>query len=163
MQKAILQLREIKLIGIKTRTNNEAEFQAISAKISSCIQRYFQENIASKIPNRSKPGVTLCAYTEYEGDWTSDYTYFIGEEVNDFESVPEGLEIHIIPVQTYVKFTTNAGPMPKVIIEAWQEIWKMPPEMLGGQRNYHTDFEVYDERALDRQNTVLDIYIGLKS
>lgn len=162
MQKVILQLREIKLIGIKTRTSNKAEFEASTAKIPTCLQQYFHGNIAKKIPNRSKPGVTFCAYTEYESDWTSDYTYFVGEEVSTFEELPEGLEKHIIPIQTYVKFTTDAGPMPEIVVEAWQEIWQTPPKILGGQRNYHTDFEVYDERSLNQQNTVLDIYIGLK-
>ena len=162
MQKVILQLREIKLAGIKIRTNNKAEFEPSTAKIPACIQQYFHKNLASKVPNRCKPGVTLCAYTEYESDWTSDYTYFIGEEVSTFEDLPEALERHIIPVQTYVKYTTNAGPMPQVVIEAWQEIWQTPPKILGGPRNYHTDFEVYDERALNQQNAVLDIYIGLK-
>ncbi len=38
----------------------------------------------------------------------------------------------------------------------------MTAEELGGERNYITDFEIYDERANDPQNTVLDIYIGIK-
>jgi predicted transcriptional regulator YdeE len=162
MQKVISQLREIKLVGIKTRTNNKAEFEASTAKIPDWIQRYFYENIANKIPNRSKPGITYCAYTEYESDWTADYSYFIGEEVSAFDGLPEGLEKHIIPVQTYVKFTTDAGAMPQVVINAWQEIWQTPPKILGGQRNYHTDFEIYDERSFDQQNAIIDIYIGLK-
>lgn len=159
----MLQLREIKLIGIKVRTNNKAEFEARTAKIPSCMQQYLHQKVAEKIPDRNKPGITFCAYTEYESDWTSDYTYFIGEEVNSIEDIPAGLETHIIPPQTYVKFTTEAGPMPMVVIEAWQEIWQIPPKILGGPRNYHTDFEVYDERAKDHQRTVLDIYIGLKA
>jgi predicted transcriptional regulator YdeE len=52
--------------------------------------------------------------------------------------------------------------MPMVLINAWQGIWRMPPESLGGERRYHTDFEVYDERASDPQNTILDIYVGIK-
>jgi predicted transcriptional regulator YdeE len=31
----------------------------------------------------------------------------------------------------------------------------------GGQRQYHTDFEIYDSRASDPANAVIDIYIGI--
>ncbi len=34
---------------------------------------------------------------------------------------------------------------------------------LGGVRAYIADFEVYDHRSIDPQNTVLDIYIGVKA
>jgi predicted transcriptional regulator YdeE len=51
--------------------------------------------------------------------------------------------------------------MPNVCISLWQKIWQMSPDELGGTRGYRTDFELYDERARDQNNTALDIYIGL--
>ena len=42
------------------------------------------------------------------------------------------------------------------------KIWKMTSKDFGGERSYLTDFEVYDERAVDLTNTIVDIYIGLK-
>lgn len=33
---------------------------------------------------------------------------------------------------------------------------------LGGARAYKSDFEVYDERSIDTNNTILDIYISIK-
>ncbi len=161
MQKEKIDLPEIKLAGIKVRTNNKKEYDPLTAAISPCIQRYFQQKLAEKIPHRKNPGTTFCAYSDYESDYTGEYTFYIGEEVAFFEDLPEGLETHIIPPQTYVKLTTPAGPMPTVVINAWQEIWQMSPETLGGQRRYDTDFQIHDARAKDPQNTVLDIYIGL--
>lgn len=162
MQKTRLVVPEIIVVGIKVRTNNQDEFNPDIAKIGPCVQRYFQQQVADKIPHRKKPGTTISAFTDYESDYTGEYTYFIGEEVTSIDHLPEGLnELHI-PSQTYIKFTTGAGPMPNVVINAWQEIWKMSPEDLGGKRRYRTDFEVYDERAADPQNVVLDLYIGLK-
>ena len=32
----------------------------------------------------------------------------------------------------------------------------------GGKRKYIADFEIYDERAVDSHNTVIDIYIGIE-
>jgi len=161
MEKTKSQLPEIKLVGLHVRTNNKAEMDLLTAKISPCVQQYFYQQWAEKIPYRTHPGRTFCAYTNYESDYTGDYTFYIGEEISSLEDIPEGLESHIIPPQTYVKITTQPGPMPMVLINAWQDIWNMSPENLGGDRSYHTDFEVYDERASDPQNTILDIYIGI--
>ena len=33
---------------------------------------------------------------------------------------------------------------------------------LGGKRAYNTDFEVYDQRARDPQDSQIDIYVGVK-
>lgn len=52
--------------------------------------------------------------------------------------------------------------MPEVVINAWQQIWKMSSDDFGGDRAYKADFEVYDQRAIDSTNTSLDIYIGIK-
>lgn len=162
MQKTRIQMPETKLVGITVRTNNKAEFDPSIAKIGPCVQHYFQQQVAEKIPHRKNPGTTISAFTEYESDYTGDYTYFIGEEVSSVDNIPEGLKSHIIPPQTYIKFTTEPGSMPNVVINAWQEIWKMSSGDLGAQRRYHTDFEVYDQRARDPQNTILDLYIGLE-
>jgi predicted transcriptional regulator YdeE len=51
--------------------------------------------------------------------------------------------------------------MPDVIVNAWKEIWEMSSKQLGGHRAYKTDFEIYDESAVDHQNIVLDLYIGI--
>ena len=162
MQTEDLRMPEIKLVGLKVRTNNKAEFDVATAKISPCVQRYFHQQWADKIPQRKNPGTTFCAYTDYENDYTGDYTFYIGAEVTSIENIPEGLHSHVIPPQTYVKFTTEPGPMPNVVTDAWQEIWKMSPADFGGPRRYHTDFEVYDERATNLQQAVLDLYIGIK-
>lgn len=86
----------------------------------------------------------------------------IGEEVTEVGSLSEGLKAFTIPAQTYAQFTTDAGPMPQVVIAAWQEIWQMRDTDLGGKRAYQADFELYDERARDPQKTVVDLYIGVK-
>jgi predicted transcriptional regulator YdeE len=53
--------------------------------------------------------------------------------------------------------------MPSVLTEAWQEIWELSDTNLGGKRRYGIDFEIYDERALDHNKIIFDIYIGLQS
>lgn len=161
MKKESIHLPEMKLVGITARTSNANEMNPQLAKISLTLQKYFQGGIACHIPNRKSTAVTYCAYTNYESDFTGAYTYFVGEAVTATNTIPEGLETLIIPSQKYIKFTTESGPMPEVVINAWQDIWQMTSDDLGGERTYHTDFEVYDERATDPTNTVVDIYIGV--
>lgn len=162
MQKTVTELPEIKLLGILCRTNNTAEMNISSAKIAPTIQKYFRQALGEEIPNRKNPGTTYCVYTDYESDFTGDYTYFIGEEVKFEGDSMEGFSSIIIPAQNYAKFTSRPGIMPEVCIDMWQNIWKMKSGELGGKRAYLADFEVYDKRALDPSKTVLDIYVGVK-
>jgi predicted transcriptional regulator YdeE len=106
--------------------------------------------------------VTLSVYTEYDSNEHGDYTYFIGEEVSSFENTPPALQKLTIPAAQYQKFTTSSGKMPEVVINAWQQIWKMSANDFAGNRAYIADFEVYDHRAIDPMNASLDIYIGIK-
>ncbi len=163
MQKTTIILPVIHLAGITTRTNNKNELEGKNGKILACIQKYFGESLSEKIPSRKNPGTTYCVYSEYESDFNGEYNYFIGEEVSSFDSIPSGLKTMIIPAQSYIKFTNGPGPMPNVVQEAWHQIWRMSPEDLGGKRNYVADFEVYDKRASDQRNVVLDIYIGIQA
>ncbi len=154
---------EIKLIGIQVRTNNKNEIDPMTGKIFPIVKRFFQEQLFDKIPHRTKPGTTFCCYTAYESNHTGDYTYFIGEEVSTLADVPADFNTLIIPAQTYAKFTTGPAPMPDVVRNAWFSIWQMTDADFGGKRRYATDFEIYDERANDHQNIVMDLFIGVEA
>jgi len=162
MMKTIqVQRPAIQLIGIEMRTNNNSEMDAATAKIGKTIQHYIETNKAAQIPNRLTPGTTYCVYTDYYSDYIGDYTYFIGEAVAPGTKAPVGLTTRTIPAQIYCCLTTKAGVMPAVCINAWQTIWNMSSTQLGGHRSYVADFEIYDVRATDPEQTILDIYIGI--
>jgi predicted transcriptional regulator YdeE len=162
MKKELVNKPEIKLVGLTARTNNKNEMNPQTSKIGALAGQFWSQNIASQIVNRKNPGVTLSVYTEYDSNEHGDYTYFIGEEVNSFENISAGLKQLTIPAAKYQKFTTPQGTMPEVVINAWQQIWKMSEKDFGGERAYIADFEVYDERASNPSSSVLDIYIGIK-
>lgn len=67
-----------------------------------------------------------------------------------------------LELQLYTRFTTEPDAMPNVVRDAWREIWNMSDKNPGGKRRYIADFEIYDERASDHQNIVLDIYVGIE-
>ncbi len=162
MKKELVNKPEIKLVGLTARTNNKNEMNPQTSKIGELMGRYWNQDIAAQISHRKNPGVTLSVYTEYDSNEHGDYTYFIGEEVSSFENLPSGLQKLMIPAAKYQKFTTPSGKMPEVVINAWQQIWKMTSPDFGGNRAYIADFEVYDQRASDPTNANLDIYIGIK-
>ncbi len=159
MKKITVEKPEIKLMGISSRTSNQAEFNPMTAKIGLTMANYFA--IANSIPNTKTPGVTFCAYTNYESDYTGEYTYFIGQEVTSYDNLPQNFETLIIPAQSYAQFTTSPGAMPMIVINAWQEIWKMNEQDFGSKRAYITDFEIYDERALNPLAAIVDIFVGI--
>ena len=77
------------------------------------------------------------------------------QDLDKFETIT-------IPSSTYMKFTTEPGAMPEVVINAWQDIWKMDNLDFEGKRKYIADFEIYDDRAVDPANSIVDIYIGIE-
>jgi len=157
-------LDDITLIGITARTSNEREMSPETAKIGGMVAAYFGGQLSEKMLNRKTPGVTYAVYTDYESDEHGEYTYFIGEAVESSEGQDtEAFDIITIPAGAYQKFTTAAGKMPNVVIEAWQKIWAMGPADFGAKRSYLADFELYDGRALDPENTEADIFIGIES
>lgn len=163
MEKTPITLQDIKILGLSVRTSFRNECSSTTAIIPQVMEKYWREGIAERIPHRKSPGVLYAAYTEYESDYRGEYTYFVGEEVTKCDAIPDNLSLLVIPGGIYTKLTTKPGVMPQVIIEAWQKIWNYSEQDLGGKRLYHTDFERYDERALDPCNTVADVYIGINS
>jgi predicted transcriptional regulator YdeE len=162
MKKELTNKSEIKVVGLTARTNNKNEMNPQTAKIGALMGRYWSQNIAATISDRNNPGQTLAVYTDYDSDEHGDYTYFLGEEVNSFDNIPAELQTLTIPAAKYQKFTTQQGKMPDVVIDAWQNIWRMTPNDFGAERAYLADFELYDQRASDPADASLDIYIGIK-
>lgn len=162
MHKERLKLAPKWLVGITARTNNKAEMNPATSKIGATMGQYFGQQLAQHIKHRVNPGVTYAVYTEYESDEHGEYTYFLGEEVTTLEGQDlTTFKTMTIAAGDYQKFTTSPGTIPHVIIAAWQAIWQMTVKDFGGQRAYQADFEVYDQRAMDPSNAVVDIYIGV--
>lgn len=151
-----LHITPLHLAGISVRTSNKAEMSPDTGKIPQTIQKFL-----STAGDMTQP--LYCVYTEYESDEHGEYTYFVGQEMSTVDSEPSSLEKRTVGGGEFIKLTTDPGPMPAVCIDAWQKIWAMSSEELGGTRAYQADIEVYDARAANPEQTVLDILIGVKS
>ena len=162
MHKSIITLPAKKLVGISARTNNANEMVG-KGVIGSMIGRFYAEQLGGKITSPlTNAGVVFSLFTDFESDHTGEYTYFVGEEVNSFASESGDFKQIEVPAQKYVVFTTRTGPMPEIEIEAWQEIWQMKDEDFGGERSYLVDYVIYDEKAANPTDAVVNIYLGIK-
>lgn len=138
-------------IGLELRTNNEECSFAMPAHK----ERFFKENIFSKIPNKIN-GNIIALYTDYEGDYTQSYSWILGCEVASLEDIPVGLVGKVIPASKYAVFTTH-GAFPHGLIAVWQEVWK-----LNLHRSYTSDFEVYPSNFDPERNPEVKVYIAIE-
>jgi predicted transcriptional regulator YdeE len=148
------------VVGITARTNNAHEMSG-NGKIGDVWQTFLQPSLVAKIPN--KIGVDLIAvYTDYETDHTGHYTYLLGLPISSAESLPANLTVKRVPAGRYAVFSSDRGPITQVVQEVWQRIWAMSPQELGGMRSFQTDYEIYDQRAADPENGLVEVYVGLR-
>ena len=163
MKKEKVKLGNLILLDMTARTNNKNEMNPQASKIAQLAGMYWEKQIANQFKNRINPGITYSVYTEYESNENGEYTYFIGEEVRSFDDQDlSKFKSLTIPATTYQKFTTESGKIPDIVIAAWQKIWQMKEKDLEGKRKYIADFEIYDQRAIDPNQAIVDIYIGIK-
>jgi predicted transcriptional regulator YdeE len=153
--------KEFTIIGISARTNNAQE-AAGNGVIAKQWDKFYKGGILERTPNKSDPAIYV-VYSDYASDRNGDYTYIIGAKVTDASAVPAGMVAKTVFAGKYAVISSEQGPIPKIIVEAWQRIWGLEDQsQLGGKRAYKTDFEVYDQRARNPQDSQIDIYIGLK-
>ncbi|CAN5914992.1 hypothetical protein BH11BAC7_BH11BAC7_20170 [soil metagenome] len=150
-----IHLEQFKLIGLSLgrKTTNENVQSAIDC--GYLWQKFEKENYADKITGKISDEI-IAVYYEYEGDHTKPYSYFIGYKVNANAVVPEGLDSIIIPKANYQQLTAK-GKMPDCVANTWMEIWKSEIP-----RAYQADFEVYDERSKDWNNSEVDIFLSVR-
>lgn len=150
---------ELKLIGIKGRTENGKEMQG-QGIIPLFWERFYSEEIIEKIPNKSGTGEIITVYCEYESDDSGPYSFFIGVEVNSFDIIPEGMESLLVPKSKYLEISTQTGKLQEIGIQAWQTIWQN--QSLRESRGFISDLEIYAADAKNPENARFDIYLGMK-
>jgi predicted transcriptional regulator YdeE len=146
-------LEGFKLIGIAlpSKTSNENGQSGIDC--GKLWQKFEKGNFRKRISARLTDQI-FAVYYNYEGDHTKPFSYFIGCKVANDADIPEGFESVTIPAGKYQKIVAK-GKMPGCVANAWKEIWNgdLP-------RSYRKDFEIYDEKSNDWENTEVTIFIS---
>ena len=145
----------MKIIGIETRTTNQ-NGQAMQ-DIGGLWHQFYSENIISKIPNAVNSNVHAI-YTDYESDYTGEYTTLLGLEVSSLDEIPSGLVGREFPKQNSKKFLAK-GAMPQAVAEAWQKIWEQDKVL---NRLYQYDYEIYTEKSQQGDLSEVEIFISVK-
>jgi predicted transcriptional regulator YdeE len=160
MSPKIVQEPGFTVVGIAARTSNAKEKSGQSV-IGKQWDRFMKGGLLGKIHNRVDSNI-LAVYTDYQNDANGAYTFILGARVSATDSIPSEMVVKKVPAGKYAIFTTDRGPVQKVVPETWAHIWSLPKSAPGGDRAYRADFELYDHRASDPQNAQADIYIGIK-
>ena len=158
--KIVQQKDSFTVVGIVARTSNAKEMTA-DGVIGKYWGRLFHEGLLAKIPNKADENI-VAVYTDYASDHNGEYTYVLGARVKSVGELPAGMVAKTIPADKYAVFTSGRGPAYQVVPQIWQKINSLPKTATGGDRLYHADYEVYDERARDPQNSVVDVYVGVR-
>lgn len=147
------------IIGITARTSNANEMTA-NAQIPQLWETYYQQQVFTKIPAASEQPFTYGLYSDYVNGVNGEYSITIGLEANS-EEMAKGLVTKKIPAAKYLVFTSEKGPLPQIVIKAWQDIWAWF-EHSETERAYTGDFEVYNESCANPNEAQIDIYIAIK-
>lgn len=148
MNYEIVNLEEKIVTGISTRTSNMDKDMSI--KIGGLWGKFYGEGVYFSIENKVNDKA-IGLYTNYEGDYMSNYDVVVCAEV--CKENPS-LDNRIIPAGKYAKFIVK-GHMQKAVSEFWGKLWKMDLP-----RKYSADFEEYQPGGT-MENSEIHIYISL--
>lgn len=160
MSPQVLKVQGFTVAGMTGRTNNAKEMTAAGV-ISKLWGRLMQEDLLAKVPDRADDNI-IAVYTDYASDHNGDYTYVLGAKVVGDSEVPAGMVATKVVTGKYARFTSERGPASKLVPELWQKINSLPRNAPGGDRTYQSDFEVYDQRARNPQDAIVDVFVGIR-
>ncbi len=160
MNPKVVQQDAFTVVGISARTSNAREMTP-DGVIGKEWGRLMQEGLLGKIANKADSNI-VAVYTDYASDHNGEYAFVLGARVKSGDDVPAGMVARKILAGKYAVFTSAKGPAAKVVPELWMKINSLPKTAVGGDRMYGTDFEIYDERAADPANVVVDVYVGIR-
>ena len=149
----------IYVAGYSVRTTGAAEATG-QGEIVKLWTRFFTDGLAEGIPHRSNQNL-MVVYSDYPSDPGGEFTYLLGSQVDTVEGLPKDMVFRKIPAGNYAVITSPRGPLQEVIPNTWKQIATMTPADLGGKRSFVMDYEVYDERAADPGNAIVEFHLGL--
>jgi predicted transcriptional regulator YdeE len=160
MSPKVSEVQGFTVVGIMGRTINAKEMTPAGV-IGKLWGRLMQENLLAKIPYRADENI-IAVYTDYASDHNGYYTYILGAKVNRDSEIPAGMVATKVVAGKYADFTSERGPASRVVPETWQKINSLPKNVPGGDRTYQSDFEMYDQRARNPQNAIVDVFVGIR-
>lgn len=142
------------IIGLAVRTT--IENGKFIDDLSQLWNHFLLNNTRDYIPNKIDNTIYRI-YTDYEYDHTKPFTAIIGCRVTHLDDVPDGFTAKVIEAGNYMLMTAKGKPSDGIVLLEWMKLWKA-----FSQRAYKTDFEVYDEKAINPEYAEIDIFVSMK-
>ena len=100
-------------------TRKEAGADGIIGKLW---YRFMSDQLLEKIPGKVSPEI-YGVYTDYASDANDDYTLILGARVQgSADDPPTGMVKTVVPQSSFAVFSSERGPVAKVVVETWQHI-----------------------------------------
>jgi predicted transcriptional regulator YdeE len=152
MSHKIINKNSFNILGIGVTTTGDENQD--SKDIAKLWQKFFSENISSKIPFKKNNRI-INLYTDYEIDQNGPYTAILGYEVESLKEVPLGMIGKFFAGNKYTVFTSK-GNIPDIINEVWKKI-----NSTNLKRAYKADFDIYAEQTLAGYGEV-ETYVSIE-
>ncbi|MDU1891338.1 MAG: effector binding domain-containing protein [Dysgonomonas sp.] len=151
----VVVLEKFTVVGISVRTTNQNHQS--QADIAKLWEIFFRNEAIHSLPNKVSNDI-YCIYTDYESDYTGEYTTVLGYKVSDTDGIASGLNLTIkeIPECTYYKYISE-GELPYAVGKTWAHISQSDID-----RRYLADFDVYGEEAKDHKNAKIITFLSIK-
>jgi predicted transcriptional regulator YdeE len=148
-------LSKFTIVGMSVRTTNQNHQS--QQDIATLWEAFFRNAAIHKIPNKISDDI-YCVYTDYESDYTGEYTTLIGYKVSEASDIPAGLNLTVkeFPESKYYKYISE-GELPYAVGKTWAYIWQSNID-----RRYLADFDVYGEEAKDPKNAKITTFLSIK-
>lgn len=143
------------VVGISVRTTNQNHKS--QEDIAKLWESFFLNGVVQSIPNKISNDA-YCIYTDYESDYTGEYTTLIGYKVSGISGIPtnKNLIIKDFPACRYLKYTSE-GELPYAVGKTWAHIWQSDIN-----RAYIADFDIYGVEAKDPKNAKITTFLSIK-
>ncbi len=113
-------LEGFSLVGISVRTTNKSGQSQLD--IDKLWRKFIENNIVDSIPFKISEDI-YCIYTDYESDFSGEYTAIIGCKVSNTNDTTDEFVYIDIPTCNYYKFT-SIGKIPEAVGKTWEHIWQ---------------------------------------
>ncbi|MDR6226891.1 GyrI-like domain-containing protein [Desmospora profundinema] len=157
MEPRLVQVDPFTVRGIAVTTDNTRE-AGPEGKLPELWGRFYRHPIwtgrGDGIP------VVYGVYHRYEDGMNGSYRVLAGCEA-EYVQAGEDVEEQGVPASTYAVFTSDEGPIARVVPETWMRIWEWFRQTDSMKRTYQVDFERYDKRAHNPERAIVEIYISV--
>ncbi|HET9870384.1 MAG TPA: GyrI-like domain-containing protein [bacterium] len=157
MEPRLVERKEMRVVGLRTRTRQLNEANLKGARIPALWDRFLTERSGARIKHRLDPDVVLGVYSAYENDYLGEYDLLVGAQVGEIDTPPGFSSLIILPSK-YLVFKAK-GQMPRAVSQTWAEIWDYFADSRHPERRAYTaDFEWYHAA----KPSEVDIFVSVK-